>query len=480
MNRLSKILLVSALAVLAVTLGWGLEVKAAEAPRVKGIILMIGDGMGINQVRSADIYSRQVLGKPLSIGSIGNRCTTTTFSADSEVTDSSAAATAIYTGYKINNRSMNFLPDGRKLSTIGHAAKKSGLSVGVVSTTRLTHATPAAVYGRAASRNDENLIADQLVDFSPEVAMAGGLAHFIPQSQEGSKRTDGKDLIEAMVAGGYTFIKSADELKTVDPAKTDKLLGVFAMSHLDYDLDRQNSAEPSKQPTLADMTTAAISILERNPKGFFIMIEGGRIDHACHAHDIKSSIYDVIAFDDAVKAALEYQKTHPDVLVIVTADHETGGLGLGRGTEYAVDLAALKPIKSSLEKISYRIKKDPSRINEVIEGAGFELTEKEKSLLTRYASSTGPGSTNELNGYPKIDDYVQSWTHYALGLIEAERAKIGWTSFAHTAQPVITYTSGPGQEEFSGALDNTDIAKRTAKLLGVTLDPPAPAETGSK
>lgn len=480
MKFLVNFLLILVFAVPGVTVGSGIEAPTAETPRVKGIILMIGDGMGINQVRSADIYSRQIMGKPLAISSISNQAITTTFSADSEVTDSSAAATAIYTGHKINNRSMNFLPDGRKLFTIGHAAKKAGLSVGVVSTTRMTHATPAAVFGWAASRNDENLLAEQLVDFSPEVALAGGLRHFIPQNREGSKRADDKNLIDAMVAGGYKFVKNADELKSVDPAKTGKLMGVFAMSHLDYDLDRQNNPEASKQPTLADMTTAALSILERNPNGFFLMVEGGRIDHACHAHDIKASIYDTIAFDDAVKAALEFQKIHPDVLVILTADHETGGLGLGRGTEYALGLPALKPINSSLEKISERVKKEPSRINELIAEAGFDLTEKEKALLSKYAPMIGPGTTNELNGLPKIDDYVASWAHYALGLIESERAKIGWTSFAHTAQPVVTYSVGPGRNELSGAFDNTDIAKRTAKLLGLTLDPPAAAETGVK
>jgi alkaline phosphatase len=224
---------------------------------------------------------------------------------------------------------------------------------------------------------------------------------------------------------------------------------------------------------LADMTKVALSILEKNPKGFFVMIEGGRIDHACHAHDIKAAIYETLAFDAAVNVALEYQKAHPDALVLVTADHETGGLGLGRGTDYALDLAALKPIKNSLEYLTIQMKKDPARFDGLLQSAGFEFTDKEKALLSKYPHSAGTSEVTELNQYPKIDGYVLSWIHYALGSIESERAKIGWTSFVHTAQPVITYAVGPGEKEFAGFYDNTDIAKKIAKLLGVPLEQPA-------
>lgn len=481
MNILKKFIKVSVMIALIVTVSAVVVAHADDARGVKGIILLIGDGMGINQVRSAEIYSRQIMDKPLSITSIATRGTTTTYSANSQVTDSAAAATALYTGHKTNNGTINVLPDGSRLFTIGHAAKKAGMSVGVLSTSRLTDATPAGVYSRSPKREDENFIAEQLVEFSPEVAMAGGLRHFIPQDREGSKRSDSKNLVDMMKAKGYTYVTSTDDLKATDPAKTDKLFGLFAMSHLDYDLDRQNVPELQNQPRLGDMTKAALSVLERNPKGFFVMIEGGRIDHACHSHDIKASIYETLAFDEAVKVALDYQKAHPDVLVLVTADHETGGLGLGRGMEYALDLAALKPIKNSLDYVAKKVKKDPTKFEESLQAAGFEFTEKEKALLLRHAPAEGTKGLTELNEYPKIDRYFLSWIQYSLASIESERAKIGWTSFVHTAQPVMTYAVGPHEQKFSGAYDNTDIPKKMAELLKVTLEQPASSiETSAK
>jgi alkaline phosphatase len=449
-------------------LGTNVFAQTENSPQVKGIILLIGDGMGLNQVRSAEIYAKHVMNNSLAINSILTRGTTTTYSANSEITDSSSAATALYTGHKINNGVLNMLPDGRVLFTIGDAAKKAGLSVGVVSTTRLTHATPAAIYSRARHRNCEDYIAEQLPEFSPEVALGGGRQYFVPQNVNGSKRKDSTNLIETMMSKGYEYVTNKKELSAISP-KTDKLFGLFSGSHMDYSLDRENDPKLANQPSLAEMTKAALSILEKNPKGFFLMVEGGRIDHACHAHDIKSSIYEVLDFDSAVNVALEFQATRPSILVIVTADHETGGLGLGRGSEYALDVEALKPIKHSLEYLAKEFKADPSKAEDLLKKAGFELTEKERDFLLRDPSTI---QVAELNTLPKIKDKV-SWMHFALSSIESERSKIGWTSFAHTAQPVITWAIGPGEAEFSGSYDNTDIAKRMTKLLGLTLTEPA-------
>lgn len=447
----------------------------AEAPpHPKGIILLIGDGMGVNQIRSAAIYAKEVLDKTLVMDSFVTRGAMTTSSANAEITDSAAAATALYSGYKVNNGAINILPDGRKLSSIGHAAKKAGMSVGVLSTTRLTHATPAALFSRSDHRNKENFIADQLPQFAPDVAMAGGLRHFIPRDKNGSKRKDARDIVKEMTKDGYAFVTNKAELDAVDASSTQKLLGLFALSHMAYELDRQNDHDLASQPSLADMTRVALDILGRNPKGFFVMIEGGRIDHACHAHDIKGSIYDTIAFDDAVRVALEYRQSHPQVLVLVTADHETGGLGLGTGTEYALDMAALNPIKHSTEYLQRRIKKQPDKADDILKAAGFELTVEERTLLTRNLPGAKPSSVPELSGHGhKLDKYVLSWVQFALGYIESTRAKVGWTAFVHTAQPVITFAVGPGEEEFRGALDNTDIARKMARLLGLTLEEPA-------
>jgi alkaline phosphatase len=447
--------------------------QGADAPQVKGIIMLIGDGMGINQVRSASIYAGKVLGKALVLDSMPTRGTTTTYSASSEVTDSAAAATALYTGHKADNGAINVLPDKMQAFTIGQAARKAGLSVGIVSTARITDATPAGVYGHVAKRKEEDLLAEQLVEFQPDVAMGGSLRHFIPQALEGSQRKDDKNLVDEIKSKGYTYVTNDTELKGTDLAACPKLFGLFAKSNMAFDIDRQNDPKLASQPTLADMTRAALSIVTRNPKGFFVMIEGARIDHACHGHDIRAVIGDTLAFDDAVKVALEFQKTHPHVLVLVTADHETGGLGLGRGVEYAVDIAALQPIKNSLEYIVKHMEKKPDKFWEILSKAGYDLTDSEKALLSENSPETKTSSVVQLPNDPKsLDKYASPWVGYALGRIASERAKIGWTTFAHTGQPVTTYAAGAGAAEFGGQYDNTDIAKKMAKLLGVILEPP--------
>jgi alkaline phosphatase len=452
-------------------------VTATPEPEAKprSIILLIGDGMGINQARLADLYATEVLGTGLVLNSIKTRGTTTTFAADSEVTDSAAAASAIYSGYKFNSRSLNVLPDGKNTFTIAQAAKKAGKSVGAVSTARITHATPAALFAHTADRDAENVIAEQLVEFSPQVALGGGRRHFVPQSQDGSKREDDRDLIEEMQAQGFVYVSNADELDAVDLTSTEGLLGLFSASHMAYEIDRVHVPELGAEPSIAEMTEAALGILDKNPLGFFLMVESGRIDHACHAHDAKATIEDALAFDKAIWVALEYQKTHPDVLVVVTGDHETGGMGLGIGTEYRTNVSALQSITSSLEYLDGQIKKDPTQAEELIEASfGFELTDEERAMLFEYGPELGLDVVDDpyVRAEPDVSAYIFSWAHLVLSNIESQRARIGWTSYAHTAQPVLTYAVGPGAARFGGFFDNTDIAKYMAELLNVTLELP--------
>jgi alkaline phosphatase len=425
--------------------------------------------MGLNITTAADIYSKVVYGRTLFPNNIAVRGTTSTRSADSEVTDSAAAATALLSGYKTNNHRLNVLPDNRKVLTVPQTAREKGLAVGVVSTTRLTHATPAAMYGHSVSRDNEQLLADQFLGIAPEVAFAGGLQYFVPSTvSKKSKRTDQRDIIAEARQVGYTFVSTVDQLRSTNMASVQKILGLFSDSHMSYEIDRLNEASSRNQPSLAEMTKAALDVLKRNPRGFFLMIEGGRIDHACHGHDIKAAIYDVIAFNNAVEVALEFQKAHPDVLIIVTADHETGGLALGRGTEYGLDLLALKPIRTSIELLNKKYAKAGSKsLDELLKASGFALTEQEKGLVMKQPLDTKPQASDELRSHGAIDRYVGSWLGYALSKIESDRAKIGWTSFVHTAAPIITYAVGPGEKYFAGTHDNTDIAKNIFRILGL-------------
>lgn len=440
----------------------------APPPAARGVILFIGDGMGLNVVRAAEIYSQAIHKEPLIFNELPIRGVTITRSANSEVTDSAAAITALMSGKKTNNGRLNILPDDTIAYTIPKAAREKGLSIGVVSTTRLTHATPAGVYGHAASRNDEQLIADQFLDLAPEAGLAGGLQYFTPPTaSKKSKRTDQRDIVAQAKQKGYTFVSNASELQALDVDKVQKLLGLFSNSHMCYEIDRLNEAACTEQPSLAEMTRAALAVVSKNPKGFFVMVEGGRIDHACHAHDIAAAIHDVIAFDKAVKTALDFQKGHPDVLIIVTADHETGGLGLGRGVEYALDITSLKPIKSSIEVLNKKYARNHGALDALLNAKGFELDEREKRLLISQKEAENMQGSNPLLLHGTLDRYVGSWFGYALSEIISARSKVGWTTFVHTADPVITYAAGPGERDFLGTYDNTDIAKKIFKALGL-------------
>jgi alkaline phosphatase len=368
---------------------------------------------------------------------------------------------------------LNILPDGRQAFNVAVAAKRAGLSVGVVSTTRLTDATPAAIYSSSARRDCEAYIAGQLPEFSPDVVLGGGGAYFIPSSQKGSKRTDQKDIIELMKAKGYGFVENGSDLKALNPETVDKLFGLLSKSNMAYILDREGPKSLSDQPSLADMTKIALSIVGKNPKGFFIMIEGGRIDHACHTHDLKTMIVETIDFDAAVGVALSYQKAHPDVLVIVTADHETGGLiPQMEGTEFCIDPVPLEPIRRSLAYIENRIKTNPEQQDAILKSAGLKLTEEEAELL-RNSQTKAAKDKPSGNGDRAKRKFAKSATLDALSIITSKRAKVEWTTFGHTEQPVMTKAVGPGEKLFSGSYDNTDIAKKIAELLNLSLPSPA-------
>jgi len=458
--------------VLVFTINFVACAESNSLEKAKGVILLIGDGMGINQVKSAGIYSQRILGKDLAINTIQTSGLTTTHAANSKVTDSAAAATALYSGYKTNTGQLNILPDGRKVFNVAAAAKKAGLSVGVVSTTRLTDATPAAIYGSSARRDCEAYIAGQLPEFSPDVVLGGGGAYFVPSSQKGSKRTDQKDIIELMKGRGYGFVENNSELKAVNPESVDKLFGLFSLSNMAYILDREGHKALSNQPNLAEITKIVLSIVGRNPKGFFVMIEGGRIDHACHNHDIKNAIAETLDFDAAVGEALSYQKTHPDVLVIVTADHETGGLIQRDGDQFTIDPVPLEPIKRSLTYLEDKIKTAPDQQDAILKSAGLNLTEEEAELLKNNQTKAIEDKPSG-NGDKANLKFARSATLDALSMITSQRAKVEWTTFGHTEQSVMTKAVGPGEKLFSGSYDNTDIAKKIAEILNLSLPIPA-------
>ena len=286
----------------------------------KNVILLIGDGMGPEQVKAAGIYAQGDAGT-LSFESMPYQADCTTYSADSSVTDSAASATAIATGYKVNNKVISIADpgDGSELETLLEYFKTRGKSSGLVTTVYVSHATPAAFGAHQTNRNNyTNIISDYLNRTLPNVLMGG--TRYISSS--------------AAEAAGYTVVTDHASMAAIDPNTVDYLSGQFGGGD-GYALPWEYDGNFSTQPHLSEMTASAIDILDNNENGFFLMIEGGLIDWACHDNDdggidganaAKRMIHETIEFSDTVQIALNWASQRTDTLVIVTADHETGGL----------------------------------------------------------------------------------------------------------------------------------------------------------
>lgn len=284
------------------------------------IILFIGDGLGDAQRTAARWKHVGQTGK-LAMDDMSFYGEIVTQSSNRKITDSAAAATAMATGIKTKNGIIGLDKRLNSISSILEYANNRKKSTGLVTTTQLTHATPAAFVAHVNHRNKVLEIGKQIAAADVNVLLGGGEDDFIPATETGcyvgqGKRSDYRNLISEMSADTYTYVCERDSLNSLDPASVSHVIGLFA----DEGMQRPFS------PLLSEMTRKAISILSQNPEGFFLMVEGGQIDWAGHDHDAENMINDTIGFDKAVAVGLDYSKDHPDTLVIVTADHETGGM----------------------------------------------------------------------------------------------------------------------------------------------------------
>lgn len=313
-------------AALPLMLSWGAGVRgpetgtgawaacsAAEHEVAQNVILFIGDGMGPGQLSAG----RLARSGRLAMESMPVRTTVTTLSWGGNTTDSAAAATALATGHKTVNGSLAVLPDGTPVRTILEAARDAGWLVGLVTTCSIADATPAAFAVHVESRHEMRAIAAAIVRAKVDLLMGGGAADFLPTLFAKSKPP-----LELARESGYTVVQ---DRKGFDEASSLPLLGLFAMTNLDYEKDR----DPSRQPGLAEMTAKAIGLLSSGGSKFLLVVEGGRIDHACHNNDAEALLGEMAAFDDAVARGLEFARGRKDTLVVVTADHETGHLSVG-------------------------------------------------------------------------------------------------------------------------------------------------------
>ena len=318
-----KRLLAAVLLLSVVAAGCG---KRISEERPRNLILMIGDGMGVGAIMQAVVAQG-----PSSFGRFhrGGIMTTYPLNDDNWVTDSAASATAMATGSKTVRGLLNLRPkaDGGydTLSVFTGVAKKRGKSVGLVVTCAITNATPAAFYAHS-KRYDEQTIARQFVQSRlVDVAFGGGSSLFLPKSVENGSREDGLNLLGELEKQGYAVLTSPAELKKLDPLKTKKVVGLFAPGAL--------AKAPERTPALPEMVEKALAILNENPQGFFLMVEGSQIDWAAHDHDAAWETAETLEFEKAVSKVLDFAEKDGHTLVLVTADHETGGLALVGGSQ---------------------------------------------------------------------------------------------------------------------------------------------------
>ncbi|MTV36485.1 alkaline phosphatase [Duganella radicis] len=440
----------------------------AAAP--KNVIFFLGDGMGMTTMTAARIYSVGEDGE-LTMDTLPETAFVKTFSNDAQVTDSAPSMAAYMTGVKMNNEVISMSQNtvaidpindsaGNKLgnncgasngtaaTTLLELAKAAGLSAGVVSTARVTHATPAATYAHICHRDLENDIAAAAVPGGTgynsalgttglDVLMGGGSQFFKPV-KDGGKRADGRDLIAELKAKSYAYASNTTEFNAIDGTKTDKLLGLFTSSHMSYDLDR----DPAKEPSLAEMTTKAMEVLARNSKGYFLMVEGGRIDHALHETTAKKALQDTVAFDNAIKAAIAKAKltdpTLANTLIVVTADHDhtlvLNGYAKRTGKTTTGNAGVLGVVKNY---VTGAVDKD-------LDGAPYSIIGFGNGESRVQASRASQSS---------LDDSVTSGNTYHQEAV----VRVGVGAETHGGTDVFLGAIGKGADTFNGTIDNTKV-----------------------
>ncbi len=434
------------------------ELFGTSPAKAKNIILLIADGMGPSQFGAAWLYSTRVLHRDLQMTEVmqaGRTAYLANDTADATVTESAAAATQIACGVKVPARAAGMGTDGKTpCKTILELARERGMAAGLVTTSGITDATPASFVAHVAHRSDEETVAVQEIAAGVDILMGGRKNFFLPEKEKGSRK-DGRNVLQEAQKAGYTVVGTAAELQQ---APAGKILGLFNMGNMAYEIDRASTQEPS----LAAMTTKTLDVLARNPKGFFALIEGGRVDHASHRNDAAGTIRDMLAFDEAVGVALAFAKTHPDTLLIVTADHDTAGMALighsKTSKEYiGMDFTALQKVKASHELIATKLGKSPT-------------PQQVKALVQEYMSITltdDEAKTVAADTIRKLDpaNYNYAYLH-SLAFVLRPYLRVGWGSQTHTASPLMAFGLGPGAEKLVGFRHNTELFAIMKAALG--------------
>ena len=441
----------------------------------KYVFVFIGDGMSTPQRMVAEEFAARIGYGELAMNRLPYQANTRTKSANSIITDSAAAGTAISCGVKTGNAMLGVTKDGERVESVAEVAKRRGMKVGIITTTTIVHATPASFYAHQRNRRDLYRVGLDLLDSGFDYFAGGGFGG--KEDDKGDERYRG-NIYDLARNAGYQV--ATNKVQWAAIGKGGKSLSTFSDTHLGFAIDN----DPAR-PTLAAMLEKGIEAID-NPNGFFIMCEGGTLDFAGHANDAATNLREVLALDDAVKVALAFADRHlEETLVITTGDHETGGMSMGfAGTGGKFYVERLAGQKMSTEKFSNEIKamlkanidltfeevkplveakygllfggdrKDPMRVTDAEVNQLKEALEKDRSFVKKRLADT------------KAHDVRRRYVFAATArAVLAAHAGVGWSSASHTALPTMTTAKGAGAELLVGMTENSDIGARLKKIL---------------
>lgn len=420
---------------------------SGKGKKAKNIIFMVSDGMSSGTLNMADLFRRRKEGEGSHwLNLYRNQRVTRGLmdmaSASSLVTDSAAASSSWGGGMRVKNGRLNIGANGEEYLPIWQKFKKSGKKVGCVTTVPITHATPAGFCVTSKSRGEQQEIAEKYLALHFDVMMGGGAKHF-------SDRKDGRNMFEAFKLGGYTVVNNKTDMFAADNSKP--ILGVFDSDGLPYELDRLNdNVLFSKVPSLAEMSQKAIDLMKDHKNGFCLQIEGGKVDWAAHANDAAGLVYDQVAFDDAIKVAIDFAEKDGNTLVVITSDHGNANPGLYYGDDADRNFEKLFMFKHTNDWILMGFDKTGSATalaERVNSHQGYNLTENQiEFIINKYREQVSGGVYNP---------YKLPFQEYAQ--YQQEHTSIAFGSMEHSSDFTELAMFGPGSERMKPLMINTDI-----------------------
>jgi len=509
---MKRLMMTTGLAIAVLGIGTSLTAQARPARTPSGakyVFFFLGDGLSASQIQATEAYLTTRNGgsakNPADLMNAANRLTMsklpvqgmqTTYDDGALMTDSASSATAFACGQKTKSGIIGKnTAKSQSFKSIAQLAKEiKGKKIGILSSVSLDHATPAAYYASVNSRSEMNEICRQLTQTGYNFFGGGGFAQPVGANNTWS----------LLASGGYTVISNRADILALQTTPQDKVVCINPWlqdaAAMPYELDRRNQATGANNVSLAEMTASAIACLQDGEEGFFIMVEGGKIDWACHANDAVATMEDVLDFDASVAKAVAFYNTHPnDTLIIVTGDHETGGMTVGHATtaytefytnllNQTVSFQQFGMSEWQAHKAAYASGYDWAKTNltsgdadavafmDLMQskfGLSFDSLNADQRIKLEDAYDKSMSGQNDNQGaentllYGTYEPVVMTITH-----ILNERGSIGWTSYSHTGVPVPVFAIGFDAYRFEGFYDNTDIAKQLANAMRMSVTLP--------